>query len=106
MTLKIVRERGLCLCSEDSLTAQLKMTIALLYGDRVIDSFMTFHFLTFVSLRLFTTAMEMKLSTKPLESILVNLFMFGRHTIELHLFLYLMMLSDFGIFLQITFHSN
>lgn len=95
MKLKSVKERWLCLCNEDSLSAQLTMTVALLYGE---DSFMTFHFLAFVFLRLFTTAMEMKLSGKPLGSVLVNLFTFGKHKTELHLYLCLMMFSDFGMF--------
>jgi len=43
--------------------------------------------------------MEMKLSGKPLGSVSVNLFMFGKHTTELHhSSLCLMMYSDFEIF--------
>lgn len=67
---------------------------------RVIDSLMTFHCLAFVSLHLFTTAMEMKPSAKPLGSVLVHQFMFRTHITEFYLCLDLLMYSERSFFIQ------
>ncbi len=63
---------------------------------RVIDSLMTFHCLAFVPLHLFTTAMEMKPSAKPLGSVLVHQF---THITEFYLCLYRELWEE-------LFHSN